>query len=282
MSVAKLANFASPRNDFPQLSSGFMIDVGNREQAMHYFGMSISKWLVALLLFASPAIAQERPTAYQALRTVGTQLNRDFVNHVISITGTSGDPQPETWRVLLDDPKARGGVREVEVSEGKILSERTPLRSSVEGSLGATIDTARLNLDSSGAFTVAQQTADKSHVTFATADYTLRVDERGNPIWIVALQRQGGEPAGTIYIGANHGTITRTEGLFSGGDQMAVVDEQTDEPNPDVDEDDDGDGDADENIVKHRIKQAFRQARDDVKRTFYKVRRSFVDFFQDK
>ena len=90
---------------------------------------------------------------------------------------------------------------------------------------------------SSGAFTIAQQTAKKSHVTFATVDYTPRVDERGNPIWIVALQHQG-EPTGTIYVGANHGTITRTEGLFSGGDRAAVMDEQTDQPNTDAEEDD--------------------------------------------
>ena len=248
---------------------------------MHYFCMS--KWLCALLVFATPVLAQERPTAYQALRTVGTELNRDFVNHVISVTGSNGNPQPETWRILLEDTSARGGVREVEVSAGRISSERTPLRSSVEGSIGAAIDTAKLNLDSSGAFTVAQQTAEKSHVTFATADYTLRVDERGNPVWIVALQRQGGEPAGSIHIGANHGTITRTEGLFSGGDRAAVVDEQTDENHPeDANDDRDDDDDGDQNIVKRRIKQAFRQARDDVKRSFYKVRRSFVDFFQDK
>jgi hypothetical protein len=236
---------------------------------MHYFCMS--KWFTALLLLATPVFAQERPTAYQALRTVGTQMNRELVNHVISISGTNGDPQPETWKVLLDDKKASGGVREVEVTNGRIVSERTPLRSSVEGSLGAVIDTAKLNLDSSGAFTVAKQTADKSHVTFATADYTLRVDERGNPIWIVSLHRQNGEPAGKIFIGANHGTITRTEGFFSGGDRTAVVDEQ----NPE-------DADGGQNGVGSGIQQAFRQAGDDVKRTFFKVRRSFVDFFQDK
>lgn len=256
------------------------IGAGNPPRDMHYFRML--KCFVAILLLASPALAQERPTAYQALRTVGTQLNRDFVNRVISVSGTNGDPQPETWRILLDDPKARGGVREVEVSNGKIISERTPLRSAVEQSLGATIDTAKLNLDSSGAFTVARQTAEKSHVTFATADYTLRVDERGNPIWIVALQRQGGEAAGSIHIGANHGTITRTEGLFSGGDQIAGGDERVEEPNRDTEDADNRDDDADENIVKHRIKQAFREGSDEVKRTFYKVRRSFVDFFQDK
>lgn len=245
---------------------------------MHYFSMS--KWLALLLLLASPVLAQERPTAYQALRTVGTQLNRDAVNHVISVTGTNGDPQPETWKILLDDPKARGGVRELEVSNDKIISERTPLRATVEGSLGATIDTAKLNLDSSGAFTVAQQTAEKSHVTFSTADYTLRVDERGNPIWIVTLHRPDGEPNGTIYIGANHGTITRTEGLFTGGDRTAVVDEDGVEPNPDADDDEEED-DGDVNPVKRHIKAAWREARDEVHRTFHKVRRSFVDFFRD-
>lgn len=244
---------------------------------MHYFCMS--NWFIALLLLAAPAFAQERPTAYEAMRTVGTQLKRDYINHVISVTGTNGSPQPETWKILIDDPGARGGVREIEVSNGRINSERTPLRSAVEGSLGAVIDTSKLNLDSSGAFTLAQQTADKSHVTFATADYTLRVDERGNPIWRVALQGQNGASVGTIFLGSNHGTVTRTEGLFSGGDRTATVDEQSDEQvSQEADEDDDGDT----NIVKLRIKRAFRQARDDVKRTFFKVRRSFVDFFQDK
>ena len=38
----------------------------------------------------------------------------------------------------------------------------------------------------------------------------------------------------------------------------------------------------DQNIIKRRIKEAFREARDDVKQTFYKVRRSFIDFFRDK
>ncbi|CAN5476638.1 hypothetical protein BH20VER3_BH20VER3_14260 [soil metagenome] len=242
---------------------------------MHYFCMS--KCLLALLFFATPVLAQEQPTAYQALRAVGTELKRDYVNHVISVIGLNGNPQPGTWRVLIDDPQARGGVREVEVNDGKISSERTPLRSAVEGSLGATIDTSKLNLDSSGAFTVAQQTAEKSHVTFATADYTLRVDDRGNPVWIVALRRADGEPAGTIHIGTNQGTITRTEGLFAGGDRSAVVDESAPDYQ-DSDEEDDGD----ENIVKRRIKEAFRQGRDEVKNTFYKVRRSFVDFFRDK
>ena len=238
---------------------------------MHYFCMW--KCLIALLLFAVPALAEERPTAYEAMRIVGTELKRDYVNHVISVTGTNGRSQPETWKILIDDPGARGGIREIEVGDGKIASERTPLRSAVESSLGPVIDTAKLNLDSSGAFTLAQQTATKSHISFDSVDYTLRVDEKGNPVWRVALQKQDRASAGTIYIGTNNGTVTRTEGLFVGGDRVVTADQQgvaqdADHDNPDS--------------VTGKIGQAFNQVGNDVKHTFVKVRRSFVDFFKDK
>src|SRR5260370_24053961 len=66
--------------------------------------------LAALVLFVTPALAQERLTAYDALRIVGVRLNREAVNHVISLTGVRGDPQPETWRVLITDQRGNGGV----------------------------------------------------------------------------------------------------------------------------------------------------------------------------
>jgi len=234
------------------------------------------KLLVGLLAIASTALAQERHTAYEALRVVGTQLNRDVVNRVISVTGVDGNPQPETWKILLDDRGARGGVREVEVSGGKIISERTPVHAVVGSTEGATINTAQLNLDSSGAYSLASGTAAKANARFATVNYVLRTDEQGEPMWIVTLQSQARRPVGTIYIGANHGTVTRTEGMFEGagldqvvnGDDLDGVDETQEEDNPD-----------DENIVKRKIKRMFYQARDEAHRTFEKVRRSFIDFF---
>lgn len=243
---------------------------------MHCFYMW--KCFIALLLLAPPAFAQERPSAYQALRVVGTQLDRALVDHVISVAGTEGNPQPAKWTILLADEKARGGVREVEVADGRVVSERTPMREAVAGSLGGVIDTTKLNLDSGGAYTVAQQTAASSHVTFTTADYLLHVDDRGNPVWQVTLHRENGDAAGSISIGANHGTITRTDGLFTGGDRAVVSDDQREGlSSEEADDDDDGDV----NPVKRRIKRAFREVRDDVKRSFYKVRRSFVDFVRE-
>ena len=39
-----------------------------------------------------------------------------------------GDPQPETWKILLEDSRAPTGVREVEVANGRIVAERNPNR----------------------------------------------------------------------------------------------------------------------------------------------------------
>lgn len=226
------------------------------------------KSFAALLLLATPALGQEHATAYEALRVVGSQLGRDYVNHVISVTGVEGNPQPETWKIMLDDSHARGGVREVEVAGGRIVSERTPVRSVTGSSEGATIKTAHLNLDSSGAFAVASHTAEKSNTRFETVSYTLRTDERGDPTWIVTLQN-GSRPVGTICIGANRGTVTRTEGLFAGTTMQ------------DVETDQDRDNKNDRNVfnkAKTRITETFRHAQDEARDTFHRVRRSFADF----
>jgi hypothetical protein len=43
------------------------------------------KSLALFLLLSASAFAEEEGTAYEALRVVGTQLNRDFIHHLISV-----------------------------------------------------------------------------------------------------------------------------------------------------------------------------------------------------
>ena len=117
------------------------------------------KSLLASLLLATTALAQENPSAYEALRVVGTQLNREMMSRVISVTGVDGAPQPRTWKILVGDRRANGGVREITVEDNRIASQRIPNRSVVGSTEGATINTARLNLDSTGAYSVASHTA---------------------------------------------------------------------------------------------------------------------------
>jgi hypothetical protein len=224
------------------------------------------RWFVGLLLLTTPALAQENATAYEALRVVGSELGRGALNHVVSITGVKGDPQPEKWKIILEDPDGRG-VRELEVADGKIDSEHRPGRSVAGSTEGAMIDTSRLNLDSSGAYEVASHTANVSHANFATVDYTLRTDERGEPIWIVTLLSRSSRPVGTIHIGAMRGTVKRTEGMFAGATM----------------EDVENDYDSDEERgpfypVKKQIKHAFHRTQEEARGMFERVKRSFSDF----
>jgi hypothetical protein len=222
---------------------------------------------VALLLFVAPALAQEEnATAYEALRVVGTELGRGALNHVVSITGVKGNPQPEKWKIILEDPDGRG-VRELEVADGKVGSEHRPGRSVAGSTEGATIDTSRLNLDSSGAYEVASHAADLSHANFAAVDYTLRTDEHGEPIWIVTLLSRSSRPVGTIHIGAMRGTVKRTEGMFAGATMEDVeTDYDSDEESGPF------------SSVKRRIKDTFHRTQEEARDMFERVKRSFSDF----
>ena len=47
-------------------------------------------------------------------------MNRAYMDHVISVTGEGGNPQPATWKILLEDHTARGGVREIEITDEEL------------------------------------------------------------------------------------------------------------------------------------------------------------------
>jgi hypothetical protein len=219
----------------------------------------------ALLLLTTPVCAQEKATAYEALRRVGTQFGRGALNHVVSITGVRGDPQPAKWKIILENPDGRG-VRELEVAEGKIDSGDGADWSTAGSAEGATLNVSRLNLDSSGAFAVASHIAETSHTQFATADYTLRTDERGEPIWIVTLLSRSSRPVGTIYIGAARGTVKRTEGMFAGATMEDVASDS-----------DRGDVSAVISNARRKIKDGFYRAQEQARGMFERVKRSFSD-----
>ena len=161
--------------------------------------------IVALLL---PFAAFGRETAYQALRTVGAERSKALLANVIEVKGRNGTPQPEVWTVLLNDPLARGGVREIEVSKGHIVSERTPVKAYGGQGDGIVLNFPLLNLDSEGAFAVAESEARNAKIGFHKADYLLRCDDNGGaPIWVVQLLDQEQHSLGSVSIAADSGTV---------------------------------------------------------------------------
>ena len=215
---------------------------------------------------ATPVWAGENATAYEALRVLGSEIGRDGLQQIVSIRGTKGDPQPEKWKIVMEDPQG-GGVRELQVADGRIDSDNDADRDVAGSAEGAAIDVSQLNLDSSGAYAVASHTAEAAHTNFATADYVLRTDDRGEPMWIVTLRNKSSRPVGTIYIGGARGTVMRTEGMFAGATMEDVEGDY-----------DPGEGPGVIRSAKRSIKHGFNRAQEEARGMFERVRRSFTDF----
>ena len=218
------------------------------------------KSLLASLFLATAALAQENPSAYEALAggRDATESRHDEPHHF----GHRG-----RWRSATEDLEGFGrrtGARTVVCARSRWKttgSLRSGFRTapSLVRPEGITINTARLNLDSTGAYAVASHTAETSHVIFSFVSYTLRTDDRGNPVWIVTLEDRSRKPVGTIHIKANDGRVTRVEGMYQGRNMEQVEDDREQADNHDADSEDD----SEDNVVKRNIKRLFRKTKEE-------------------
>lgn len=162
-------------------------------------------FLLGLVLFPL-GVLNAADTAYSALRVLGKRDGQEVLNHVVELRGRDGTPQPATWKILIDDPRARGGVRELEVQHGKIVSERTP----TSHAMNSPMNFNQLNLDSEGAFTIANQEAQKTSVPFDHIDYLLKAGTGGGaPVWQLELFDGKNGRVASMDVAADSGSILR-------------------------------------------------------------------------
>ena len=148
----------------------------------------------------------EGGTAYLAVKAA--QKGADSSANLVEVTGERGEPQPQEWKVILRDPGARGGIREVVASGDVVVSQRTPLRGYSDLSAQPAITLTRLNLDSDRAFEIANKQAVAKKLSFSWVDYTLRANAvGGSPMWILRLFNNMGSQVGVIQISAENGSV---------------------------------------------------------------------------
>lgn len=190
--------------------------------------------LIFTLCVAFVASLRANDTLYKALNTVGSAKGDKFLDSLIVAEGLSGDSQPPRWRFIFDDPAGQGGVREIEVSGGQIVTESTPRRNPFPPS--KTISLNKLQLDSDGAFAVANSEAKRRKIGFDFANFLLRTDESiGAPIWRVELIRGEQELVASVSISADTAMVTRVEdkeGRFDAVPASEIAASEDDVSNP--------------------------------------------------
>jgi len=156
------------------------------------------------LFLAVASVAQAADTAYSALRAIGKRDGQEVLNHVLELRGRDGMPSPQVWKIVIDDPRARGGIRELEVQKGKIVGESTP----TSRGAGNPMNFNQLNLDSEGAFTIANQEAQKANVPFDRVNFLLKAGTGGGaPVWELELFDGRNGRSGSLTIAADSGTV---------------------------------------------------------------------------
>lgn len=178
------------------------------------------RWVVCFLIFLAgqAVVSASHATAYEAMRVLGGDRDPSVLNHILEISGQRGQSQPAVWKISVDDPLARGGVREFEVADGIVLSERTPVNPAVEPNEEALVDLSFLNLDSRAAFHIAEQEARRARVSFDSANYRLRGNGSGrSPLWTVSLFDWNQRSVGEITISAQDGRVIGARDLAAAG-----------------------------------------------------------------
>ncbi len=150
------------------------------------------QWLAAavlsLVFVLAGFAAADSPGAAVAVEEIRKEKGADFLKELFEVKGVRGETQPGAWVFLFNDPGARGGIREIVVKEGKIVSERTPVRS-----FGGTGDlpvlpVQEIRFDTPAIFRMANKEAVAKNFGFHWIDYTLRVDTgSGSACWFVSL-----------------------------------------------------------------------------------------------
>ena len=146
--------------------------------------------LLLLLLEIATVSLSAAETATSAIQALSDSGRPNMMSAVVEIRGAHGEPQPEEWVIICNDPTAQGGIRELTIKDHHIISERTPLCSfEGQGSLPQ-LDTTRITMDSGAIFKAANTEAKNHRIGFDALTYTLRTDAlTGKPLWIVQLYK---------------------------------------------------------------------------------------------
>lgn len=167
-----------------------------------FFILGISACLLAQL-----SAAETSTSALQALKEASRP---ELLAGLAELKAKEGVPQPDQWLALCNDPSAHGGIREVTIVNGHIVSERTPMGEYAgEGDLPHLIVTPTM-IDSGAIFKIVDREAKAAKIGFDSIDYVLRVDAISTkPLWIIQLHKSSGALVGTMEISAETGAILK-------------------------------------------------------------------------
>ncbi|MEI8293449.1 MAG: hypothetical protein WCG66_05565 [bacterium] len=166
-------------------------------------------FLLVLIACSAQVSAGDTGSAILALRAATASPSGAHAT-IVELTGDKAAPAPAEWKIVLADPSARGGVRELTVANGTITAERTPLKGFHSVSEMPPLRPSEVLVDVPSLFQTVNRQAKDAHAAFDMLDYNLRTDNStGKPVWTVRLYDHLGSPVGTMAVSAQGGSVVQ-------------------------------------------------------------------------
>lgn len=169
-----------------------------------------------LTMLAAAVSAHAQATAYQALEYLTDRKGGRMLEDVFVVRGDGGNPQPAEWIVYRGQPNGAlfqaTGIK----SSGLILSGTAPRQDLDLQPHARRINFSVINLDSNGAYRIAQRLARNENFTFGRVDYELKTNNLGAvPAWTLYLFNEKKRYMGELTLSAATGEVLHPLKLHS-------------------------------------------------------------------
>ncbi|MFN0126372.1 MAG: hypothetical protein ACKV19_06780 [Verrucomicrobiales bacterium] len=172
-----------------------------------FFGASLA-WACAATLVARDT---DQVPARVGLQQLADRFGRPSVRHIVEMTGASGDPQPQEWRVTASAPGRSDLLREFWIGDGRVTDEGLDDDFYPERLPKGFFSLDRVKLDSTQAFAMAEQVARDAGIGFDAVNYKLHCREYSDePVWTLTLLDREETIVGSVHISADSGRMLRT------------------------------------------------------------------------
>jgi hypothetical protein len=180
-----------------------------------------------LLTFLIVASAVCGSAADQISALAATQaLSKTQQQSIARLSARAGKPSPESWTIVIHDPKTPKGVREFTVSSGAIISSKTKSNLALKLVKSDVIGLDGLRIDSDQVAELTASYASVNRLVPAAFDYDLRKEgSDAAPLWTVVAYDEAGTRLGTIVVAANSGAIISHEGFAQTPEQRDLTNE---------------------------------------------------------
>lgn len=168
---------------------------------------------VCVLFLGGPAAsrAEEGQSAFKASIKLEDRYGSKPLANLVEMRGDGGQPQPTEWWFTVHNKTSKYLMHTFWVGMDRITDEGDSGEYYPKNPPSGFFNPARLKLDSSDAFTIAETAAKKAGIGFDWVDYRLRCREFSNePVWILKMYDKWRQLAGSVAISAHTGTVLRT------------------------------------------------------------------------